>query len=233
MDGDVAFNLDQGRGVDERLGLRVDGVGGVGIGDGSNGLEFLLLLALLALVVEFNVTFEGGGSRSVVCRALLHLFLLLGVLLLVRGGNDTPAASPRDAGTETDTDPGLGGHTSALENNVDIVEGLALAGNEGTGVSLLQSRVLVHGEADTGGPLHQGVVRIEVEEVSVTAGSGNAEDVLQRLLILGARGQRLNLEAGVLMVVGAGRESASHAGGAANPRVHGDARGSWRLHIPS
>lgn len=36
-------------------------------------------------------------------------------------------------------------------------------------------------------------MRVEVEEVSVSSGSGNAQDVLKRLLIVGSRRQRFDL----------------------------------------
>lgn len=193
MDGNVALDLDERGSIDERLGLGVDGIGSVRVGDGSNRLELLLFLAFFALIVELDVALERRGGGSVVGRALFHLLLLLGVLLFVRRGDDAPAASPWNTSAEADSDPGFGGKAGALENDIDVVESLALAGNEGTSIGLLEGGVLVHGEADAGGPLDQGVVRVEVEEVSVAASGRDAENVLQRLLVLGAGREGLDL----------------------------------------
>lgn len=56
MDSDAALDLEQGRSIDQGLRLRVDGVSGVSVRDGRNGLHLLLLLGLDFGVVEFDVS---------------------------------------------------------------------------------------------------------------------------------------------------------------------------------
>lgn len=189
MNRDIALNLEQGRGFDEGFGLRVDGISSVRVCNRGDRLQLLLFLALLFGIVELDIAFESGGSRSVIGRLLLELFLLLGVFLLIRWRNDAPASSPWYSCAKPDSDPLANLETSSLHDDVDIIERLAFAGNEGAGVGFLESSVFIHGETDACSPLYKRVVGVEVKEVSVSASGGNTQDILQRLLILGSRRQ--------------------------------------------
>ena len=84
MDSDMALDLEQRGRIDQRFSLRVDGVGRMCVGDRGDWLGFLLLLAILARVVEFDIALENWHRRAVVWRSLLELLLELGVLFLVR-----------------------------------------------------------------------------------------------------------------------------------------------------
>lgn len=193
VDANITLNLDKSRGVNESSSLRVDTISGVGVCNGSNRHSLLLLLALDLGVVKLDVALEVGDSAAVVGGALLEVLLHFDVLLLVGGGDDAPAAAPGNASAKADSNPGFRLEPSALHDDVDVVERLALTGNQSAGVGLLQDRELVHCQADAGGPLNERVVRVEVQKVAVLASSGNAEDVLQRLLISGAGRQRFDL----------------------------------------
>jgi hypothetical protein len=158
--------------------LRVDGIGGVGVGDGGNGLNLLALLGLELRIVELDIALENGYLRTVVGRSLLHLLLELGVLLLIGWRDNAPAASPGNTSTKTNSDPVSDFESGSLHDDVDVIEQLSLACDEGTSVGLLECRVLVHGETNAGCPLNKRVVRVEVQQVSVPTGGGDAEDIL-------------------------------------------------------
>lgn len=197
MNSNVALNFNKRRCVNKRLGLGVDGIGSKGIGNGGNGLHFLLLLALHLCVVKLNVTLKIGDSRTVVRGSLLELLLLLGILLLVRWGNDTPASSPGDASAEADSNPSFGLESGSLHDDIDVVKRLALTGDKRASVGFLQDRVFIHGKADASSPLDEGVVGVEVEKVAVLSSRRDAQNILQRLLSLCAGRKRLNLQLGV------------------------------------
>lgn len=179
MDGDLALDFDKSGVVNELLGLRVDGEARVGVLDGRNGLGLLLDLVR---VVELDVAFQ--NHRPIIRACLLCRLLQLGVLLLVRRRDDAPAAAPRSARAEADPDPVVVDCALAVENGADVVELLALARDQGARVCLGQARLLEHGEAYAGGPLREGMVRVEVEEVFVVRGGGHAEDVVELFAVL-------------------------------------------------
>jgi hypothetical protein len=77
-------------------------------------------------------------------------------------------------------------NTAPLHDDIDVVYRLSFSCNQGAGVSFLQCGMLVYGEANTSGPLNQGVVRVKVEEIAIPAGSRDAENILQRLFIIRA-----------------------------------------------
>lgn len=60
MDGDVSFDFDQGRCLDQGLGLGVNGVARIGIGYRSDRFDLLLFLPIFLAVVEFDVALEEG-----------------------------------------------------------------------------------------------------------------------------------------------------------------------------
>ena len=130
MDGDGALDLDQGGLIDQRLGVRVDGVGGVGVGNGGDGSSLLGLLGR----VELDVTTRGEEVVPVIGRPLLRLLLQFLVLLLVGRADDTPTAAPRGAGAEAHAHPVFGLDAASLHDGADVVQMLALAGDEGAGV---------------------------------------------------------------------------------------------------
>lgn len=115
---------------------------------------------------------------AIVRRTLLELLLLLRVLLFIRGGDDAPAPPPGDTRTEPNTNPLLGREAGAVHDDIDVVDLLALAGNQSTCVRLLQRVVLEDGQADGGSPLNERVVGVEVEQVAVATSGRDAEDVL-------------------------------------------------------
>ena len=147
-------------------------------------MRLLQLLAFNLGIVELDVSLETRDGRLVVGGSLLDLLLLLGIFLLIWRADDAPAASPWNTSAKSDTNPFLRSETRALHNNVDVVERFALARNQSASIGFLESRLLVHGEANASSPLYQGVVGVEVQEVSVLSGSGNAENILEGLLIL-------------------------------------------------
>lgn len=57
MNGHITFYLEKSGGIDECLGLRINGIGAVGINDRCNGLDFLLFFSLHLAVEEFDVSF--------------------------------------------------------------------------------------------------------------------------------------------------------------------------------
>ena len=57
--------------------------------------------------------------------------------------------------------------------------------------------MLEHGQSNAGRPLRQRVVGVEVEQVSILAGGGDAEHILEGLDGLVPRGQRINLDVSV------------------------------------
>lgn len=178
MDCDASFNLDQGRSVDQRFRLWVDGVARKGIRYGGNRLRLLLLLSILLGIVELDVSLEQRRFRMVVGRPFPHLLVHLLVLFLVGWRNDTPAATPRDAGTEPHSNPRLGLELGPVHNDVDVVHCSAFAGYQRARVCFLQCRVLEHGQSNAGGPLEQRMMRIEVQKVSIPARRRYAQDVL-------------------------------------------------------
>lgn len=174
---DIALDFDEGRRIDQGFRLGIERVCRVRVGNGGNGLSLLLFLGGQPRVVKLDVALE-LGNRPIVGRLLLHVLYCLCVLLLVGRADDTPAASPGHTSAEPDTNPFLGLETRPLHDNIDVVESLALAGNESTGVRLLESGELVYSQADAGGPLDKRVVGVEVEKISVPAGGRDAQDVL-------------------------------------------------------
>jgi DNA-binding transcriptional regulator/RsmH inhibitor MraZ len=59
--------------------------------------------------------------------------------------------------------------------------------------------VLIDGQPDACRPLHKSMVRVEVQQVAVATSCGNAQNVLERLLIAGASRQRLDLQRRVVL----------------------------------
>ena len=158
INGHRAFNLEESRGINQGLGLRIDGVGRVRVGDGSNRLDLFLLLPVHLLVVELDVSLENRYMRPVIRRSFLKILLKFCVLLLIRRRDDTPAPSPRHTSTKADSNPLLGLEPGTLHDDFDVVHRLALAGDKRAGVGFLEGVVLINGEPDTGGPLDEGVI---------------------------------------------------------------------------
>jgi hypothetical protein len=183
VNSNVTLNLQQSWRFNQILWLRIDSISRIGVGDGGNWLRFLLFLAILPLVVEFDVSLEGRNRWSIIRRPFLEFLLKLCILLLIGRGDNTPASSPGYTSTESDSNPFFGGESCPLHDDTDVVERLALAGNKSAGVGLLQRGVLKDSQSDTGGPLQQGVTRIEVKKVSVSSSRGDTQNVLQRLFI--------------------------------------------------
>lgn len=73
--------------------------------------------------------------------------------------------------------------------------------------------MLKDGQTDACRPLYKSMVRVEVQQVAVATSCGNAQNVLERLLIAGASRQRLNLQRKVVLRSGPkirlGQESAA------------------------
>jgi hypothetical protein len=156
VNGDISFNLQKRRRVDQFLCLGVDGIGRVAIGNGRNrALVLLLFVGLLLCVVELDLALQHGAVGAVVWRALLVLFLRLLVLLLAWRFDDTVAPFPGNARTESDAHPFLNRQSRPFHDDVDVVQGLALGGDQGTRVSLLEGRVLEHGKSYPRGPLDE------------------------------------------------------------------------------
>ena len=183
MNGYIAFNLEERRGVNQVLGLWVNGVCGVGIRDGGDGLDLLLLLPFNLLVVKLYVALDDGHGRPIIRRPLLELLLQLCVLLLVRGVDDTPAASPRNASAKANENPLLRLEPGSLHDDIDVVECLSLTGNQSTRVGLLKTVVFINCQADGRRPFDERLMGVEVQEVAITSGGRYAEDVLQGLLV--------------------------------------------------
>ena len=163
INGDATFNLEESRTVNQGLGLRIDGVGRVRVGNGSNGLNLFLLLSIYLLIVELDVSLEDRYMRPVIGRSLLELLLQLCVLLLIRRRDDAPAASPGHTSTKANANPLFGLEPGSLHDDIDVVDCLTLAGDESTGIGFLEGVVLVNGEPNTGGPLDEGVIGVEVQ----------------------------------------------------------------------
>jgi hypothetical protein len=58
--------------------------------------------------------------------------------------------------------------------------------------------VFKDGKANSGCPLNKGMVRIEVEQIAIATSGRDAEDVLERLLVVGSSRQRFNLHSASL-----------------------------------
>lgn len=65
----------------------------------------------------------------VVRRFFLHLFLQFLILLLVWWRDDAPAASPRNACAEPYSNPLFRLESRPVHDEIDVVEGFALASN--------------------------------------------------------------------------------------------------------
>ncbi len=166
---DIALDLEKSGVLDQGSGLRVDGVRRVRIRYGSDGPSLLLLVGFLLRIVELDVAFQQGRVGPVVRASLLHFLLHLLVLLLVRRLDNAPASSPRDACPEPHANPLFDLEPGSLHDDSNVVQLLSLPGDQGAGVGLLQRRMLVYGQADPGGPLEEGVVRVKMEEVFYSA----------------------------------------------------------------
>jgi hypothetical protein len=149
MNRDGAFDLDESRSVDQRLGLGVDCIGRVGFANGGDGLGLLLLLALDFDIVELDISSDDASMRSIIGSLLFHLLLKLVVFLFIRWCDNTPAASPWHASAESDSDPGSNRNFGSLHHDVDVVEIFGLAGNQGASIGFLEGRVLIHGQSNS------------------------------------------------------------------------------------
>ena len=193
MQCDVSFDLEQRRAVNQRLGLRVDGVGRVRVRDGGDGpLMLLLLVGILLGLEEANRALQDRGMGPVVGRPLLILLLCLLVLLLARGVDDAIAAFPGNSGAKSYPHPLVNRLPRALHDDVDVIQRLALPGDQCARVGLLESRVLEDGKPYCGCPLDEGMVRVEVQQVTVAPGRVDAEDILERRVV-GLCRERLEL----------------------------------------
>ena len=131
MDGDFSLDLDQGRLIDQRLRLRVDGIDGVCVGDGSDGGDLFRLFG----VVEFDVAF--GIGWPLVSGSFLHRLCSSLPFLLVRRLNHAPASSPGCTSAEPDASPIFVLEFGSLHDDSDVVEVLALACYQRSSVQLL------------------------------------------------------------------------------------------------
>lgn len=194
MNRDVAFNLDKGGSVDQRLGLGVDCIGRVGFADGGDGLGLLLLLAFDFDIVKLDISSDDTSMRAIIGGLLFQLLSKLVVFLFVRWRDNTPAASPWHASAESDSDPGPYRNFGPLHHDIDVVEIFGLAGNQSASIGFLEDRMLIHGQSNSCCPLDKRLVRSEMQQVPILASGRKAENVLQRLLIAGSSGQRLDLQ---------------------------------------
>lgn len=179
---DNPLELNQGGRVNERLGLWVNRKSRERI---TNGRNRPCLLRNLLRIVELDIALQHRRLSAVIRRLLLiEVLLQLVQLLLIRWRDHAPALSPWRTSAKAHANPVLVLECRSRQDDVDAVEGFALAGDQRAGVRLLQGRILEHGQADAGGPLHQGVVRVEVEQIPVLARCRYAEHILEGLIII-------------------------------------------------
>lgn len=184
MDGDTSLDLDERRTINQRLRLWVNSIRGIGVGDGCNGFRVLLLLfCVLPRVIEFDLTLQYWPVRAIIRGALLELLLGLLDFFLARRLDDTPAASPGDTSSKSNPHPFLNRRFRSFHDDTNVVKGFPLSSNQGPRIGFLEGRVLEDGQPYAGRPLNQGMMRIEVKQVSVPPSSADAENVLEGLFV--------------------------------------------------
>lgn len=143
--------------------------------------------------VEFDLPLD-PRSRAVVGGFLL-LFGLLGFLNLLFVGrrDDAPAPFPGCAGAEPDAHPVFVIEPRPFQDGFNVVQRLALSSNQGASIRFLEQGVLVLRQTDGGGPLRERVQRVEMQQISVFASGGEAEDVLEGLVVRESRWKGLDL----------------------------------------
>jgi hypothetical protein len=133
MNRDLALKLDQRGLVDERFGLRVDGVCSICVLDGS---DWPCLLCDAFCLVELDIAL-GDLNPTIVRVALFQCLLILSPFLLVRRCNNAPTASPRGTRSEAHTCPVIYDKLAPFHDGTDIVKHFSFPSDERACVGFL------------------------------------------------------------------------------------------------
>lgn len=192
MNGDRSFDFYECGLIDERFRLWIYSICTICVVYCCNRLRLFGFLC----IVEFYSTLW-YRHRSIVCRLFAHILLQLLYIFFIGWNDGAPASSPRGASTKSDSSPILVYYFGPIHDDLDVIQQLAFAGNKRPSVSLLQRRILVHGQSDSSGPLSERVERVEVQKISIFPSGGYTEDVLQGLDVRGTSRKRFNLYRGI------------------------------------